>query len=83
MSSVSPDEVDQRVARLHAGGVVDLHFDLLMDLYEKRARRNVLRDDFLGEFEAGCDQAAEREARWYPEFAPTTLSQPARPGQED
>jgi len=33
--------------------MVDLHFDMLMDLYEKRDRENVLATDYLGELEAG------------------------------
>src|ERR1051326_1000272 len=47
------DSIEQRIERLHAGGIVDLHFDLLMDLYEKRDRRDVLATDFLDEFRAG------------------------------
>src|SRR2546428_7818541 len=50
MSHVS---IEQRVDRLHAGGIVDMHFDLPMDLYEKRAQPNVLAAEFLPEFEAG------------------------------
>src|SRR6266567_6295534 len=50
MSHVS---IEQRVDRLHAGGVIDTHFDLPMDLYEKRGRSNVLATEFLPEFEAG------------------------------
>ena len=50
MSHVS---IEQRVDRLHAGGVIDMHFDLSMDLYEKRGRSNVLASEFLPEFEAG------------------------------
>jgi len=46
-------EIQERIDRLHAHGLVDLHFDLLMDLYEKRARSNVLATEFLPEFEAG------------------------------
>jgi hypothetical protein len=45
--------IEERVSRLHAGGIVDLHFDLPMDLYEKRERENVLESDFLPELEAG------------------------------
>src|SRR5216683_8112752 len=50
MSHVS---IEQRVDRLHAGGIIDMHFDLPMDLYEKRTRSNVLAAEFLPEFEAG------------------------------
>jgi membrane dipeptidase len=42
-----------RINRLHAHGIVDLHFDMPMDLYEKRARSNVLATDYLPELEAG------------------------------
>src|SRR5438067_11183353 len=45
--------MDERIDQLHARGLVDLHFDLLMDLYEKRDRKNVLATEFLPEFEAG------------------------------
>src|SRR4051794_22275566 len=45
--------IDERVARLHAQGLIDLHFDLPMDLYEKRDRRGVLTSEFLPQFEAG------------------------------
>ena len=45
--------IEERVDRLHAGGIVDLHFDLPMDLYEKRERKNVLQTEFLPELEAG------------------------------
>ena len=45
--------IEERVSRLQAGGIVDLHFDLPMDLYEKRERENVLESDFLPELEAG------------------------------
>ena len=38
---------------MHGAGIVDMHFDLPMDLYEKRDRPNVLTTEFLPEFEAG------------------------------
>jgi len=47
------DSIEERIARLHVGGIIDMHFDLPMDLYEKRQRRDVLETDFLPEFEAG------------------------------
>jgi membrane dipeptidase len=46
-----PDE--RRIDRLHTGGIIDLHFDLLIDLYEKRDQPGVLVSHFLPEFEAG------------------------------
>lgn len=65
-------EIEDRVARLHRHGVVDLHFDLPMDLYEKRARKNVLVPDFLAELEAGdigvIGAALYIEDRYLPEM---------------
>jgi membrane dipeptidase len=64
--------LDHRIDRLHAHGIVDLHFDLLMDLYEKRSRANVLATDFLPEFEAGgigvVGAAIYIEDRYLPEM---------------
>jgi membrane dipeptidase len=66
-------EIEERIDRLHAQGLVDLHFDLLMDLYEKRDRRNVLTTEFLPEFEAGnlavLGAAIYIEDRYVPEMA--------------
>ncbi|PYK20682.1 MAG: hypothetical protein DME55_01485 [Verrucomicrobia bacterium] len=45
--------IEERIDRLQAGGVIDMHFDLPMDLYEKRQRKNVLEREFLSELEAG------------------------------
>jgi membrane dipeptidase len=65
--------IDERIDRLHAHGLVDLHFDLLMDLYEKRDRTNVLATEFLPEFEAGniavLGVAIYLEDRYLPEMA--------------
>jgi membrane dipeptidase len=47
------DSIEERIDRLHAGGIIDMHFDLPMDLYEKRQRRDVLETEFLPEFKAG------------------------------
>jgi membrane dipeptidase len=48
------ESIEERIDRLHAGGIVDFHFDLLIDLYEKRDRPGVLVSHFLPEFEAGA-----------------------------
>jgi membrane dipeptidase len=45
--------IEARIDRLQAGGIIDLHFDLPMDLYEKRQRKNVLASEFLAELDAG------------------------------
>ena len=53
MSAVAKKSIEEQIDRLHAGGISDLHFDLPMDLYEKRDRRNVLETEFLPELETG------------------------------
>ncbi len=45
--------IEERVSRLHAGGLIDLHFDLPLGLFLTLPRRNVITPDFLPEFEAG------------------------------
>src|SRR5215470_10269044 len=47
------ESIEGRIERLQTGGIIDMHFDLPMDLYEKRERRDVLGTEFLPEFEAG------------------------------
>ena len=49
----APESTEERITRLHAQGIVDLHFDLPMFLYDNRERKNGLASDFLPEFEAG------------------------------
>jgi membrane dipeptidase len=75
--------VEARIDRLHKSGIIDLHFDLPMDLYEKRNRRNVLATDFLSEFEAGnigvLGVGIYIEDRYLPEMAlQVALDQVAR-----
>jgi membrane dipeptidase len=47
------ESIEERIDRLHAGGIIDMHFDLPMDLYEKRERKNVLGTEFLPGLETG------------------------------
>ena len=47
------ESTEDRIERLQTGGIIDMHFDLPMDLYEKRERREVFGTEFLPEFEAG------------------------------
>jgi membrane dipeptidase len=47
------ESIEQRIDRLHTDAVIDMHFDLPMDLYEKRDRKNVLETEFLPELETG------------------------------
>jgi membrane dipeptidase len=51
--SPGSETMEQRITRLHGQGMVDLHFDLPMFLYDNRDRKNVLASDFLPELEAG------------------------------
>ena len=64
--------VEERIDRLHADGIVDLHFDMPMDLYEKRDRTNVLATEYLSELEAGniglLGAAIYIEDRYMPEM---------------
>lgn len=65
-------ELEERIARLHQPGLVDMHFDLPMDLYEKRERQDVLATDFLPDLEAGdigvVGVALYLEDRYLPEM---------------
>ena len=71
-ASIDP-QVEVRVDRLQAGGVVDMHYDLLMDLYEKRQRRRVLAADHLPQLRAGgmgvVGAAIYLEDKYLPEMA--------------
>ena len=71
--TISQESIEERIDRLHAPGIVDLHFDLLMDLYEKRNTPGVLVSHFLPEFEAGdigvLGVAIYIEDRYMPELA--------------
>jgi membrane dipeptidase len=66
------ETIDEHIARLHRHGVIDMHFDLPMDLYDKRDRKNVLATDFLEDLEAGdisvAGAAIYIEDRYLPEM---------------
>src|SRR6184192_3984520 len=49
----SSESTEERITRLHGQGMIELHFDLPMVLYDNRDRKNVLASHFLPEFEAG------------------------------
>src|SRR5262245_41641185 len=53
MTSALNPTVAARVEKLHAHGMVDMHFDMLMDLYDKRERTGVLETDYLPDLEQG------------------------------
>ena len=70
---MAEESIEHHIDRLHAHGVVDMHFDLPMDLYEKRHRRNVLETDFVSDLDAGnigvVGAAIYIEDRYMPEMA--------------
>lgn len=45
--------LEAHVDQLHQFGAVDMHFDLLMDLYDKRQQSHVLDTDYLADLQAG------------------------------
>jgi membrane dipeptidase len=47
------EAAEQRVVRLHSQGLVDMHFDLPMELYERRREPGLLAREFIPEFKAG------------------------------
>ncbi len=65
--------IEERIDRLHADGIIDLHFDLPMDLYEKRGRKNIVETEFLPELETGnvgvVGVAIYIEDRYMPEMS--------------
>src|SRR5438105_13798715 len=69
---MTTNTIDERINRLHAGGIVDMHFDLPMDLYEKRDQPGFLVSHYLPEFEAGnigvAGAALYVEDRYLPEM---------------
>lgn len=70
---IAPNEgIEERISRLHRDGVIDMHFDLPMDLFDKRTRQNVLGTDFLDDLVAGdigvAGVALYIEDRYLPEM---------------
>ncbi|HJT45038.1 MAG TPA: membrane dipeptidase [Chthoniobacterales bacterium] len=65
-------ELETRIDRLHGPGIVDMHFDLPLDLYEKRNHPGALVSHYLPEFEAGTigvmGAALYVEDRYLPEM---------------
>jgi len=66
------ETIDEHVTRLHRHGVIDMHFDLPMDLYDKRGRTDVLGTDFVDDLAAGdiavAGVALYLEDRYLPEM---------------
>ena len=51
--SEAVNTIEEKVSQLHAGRLVDMHFDLPLGLFWNRARRNIIATDFLPDLEAG------------------------------
>lgn len=47
------NDLNLRIDRLLAPGIVDMHFDLLLDLYDRRHENGLLARDFLPGWQAG------------------------------
>lgn len=45
--------VESRIARFHTPGIIDMHFDLPLDLFDRSAERGLLHDEFVPELRAG------------------------------
>lgn len=50
---LNDQDLTAHIDRLHEPGLVDMHYDLLMDLFEKRHRDHVLATDYLSDLRAG------------------------------
>ena len=77
-----------RIDALHAPGLIDMHYDLGMDLYEKRHEQGVLERDYLVDLRAGgigvLGAAVFLEDHYLPEMAlRVALGQIARLRAED
>src|SRR4051812_2856821 len=72
MAGQPNESIEQQIGRLHGHGLIDMHFDMPMDLYEKRNRPDVLTSHYLPEFEAGdigvVGSAVYIEDRYMPEL---------------
>lgn len=66
-------DLTQHIDRLHAPGLIDMHYDLGMDLFDKRRQGNVLERDYLADMRAGgigtCAAAIYLEDKYLPEMA--------------
>jgi membrane dipeptidase len=75
--------IEGRIERLHSQRLIDLHYDLPMELFDKQEPANLLATQFLPEFEAGdigvVATAIFIEDRYLPDQAlPVALAQVAR-----
>lgn len=72
MTNLPNDSIERRIDQLHRNGLIDLHFDLPMDIYEKRNRGDALVSHYLPELQAGnisvVGAAIYIEDRYLPEL---------------
>ena len=45
--------LEHQLDYFHAPGIIDMHFDLPLDLYDRRTQHGLLRDEFVPELRAG------------------------------
>ncbi len=75
MQNVKPNAppTSDWLERFHTAGIVDMHFDLPLDLYDRRQQVGLLRDEFVPELRAGgvglIGAAVFIEDRHLPEMA--------------
>src|SRR3954451_23761219 len=50
---MAEETIEEHIDHLHSNGLIDMHFDLPMDLYENRERKGMVESEFLPQFEAG------------------------------
>ena len=75
--------LEDRIDELHRPGLVDMHFDLALDLYDRRSHAPLLATDYLPDLRAGgigvLGVALYLEDKYLPEMAlRTALDQVAR-----
>src|SRR6478672_2692660 len=52
-AAIAVSDFDETVRRLHAHGLIDFHFDLPMELLDKKNQPEVLAREFLPQLRAG------------------------------
>ncbi len=87
MATFSDSTLTSRIDRLHMPGVVDMHYDLLMDLYERRSERGIIGRELLPQLKTGgvgvVAAAIFLDGKYLPEMAlRVALAQIARLHEE-
>jgi len=87
MTTTPETNLDTRLAHLHSHGIVDMHYDLLMDLYERRHRTGIIGEELWPQVTAGgigvIAAAIYLDGKYLPEMAlRVALDQVARLHEE-